>query len=109
MAATKNTAENAAAPMHTPAGRFAPGNPGKPKGAANKLTRELRDMVFEALDNAGGAAYLTRQADESPSAFLALLGKFIPRDMKLDVDATVTHRLENIVAQSMARGNESAN
>lgn len=59
-------------------GQFAKGNPGKPKGAKNKTGKLIREMVAEALDNAGGAEYLQRQADEHPAAFLALVGKVMP-------------------------------
>jgi len=38
-------------------------------------------MIFEALDNAGGVAYLERQVIENPTAFLALLGKLVPREI----------------------------
>lgn len=51
---------------------------GRPKGAANKMTRELKEMILEALDKAGGVEYLVRQADEKPVAFLGLVGKVLP-------------------------------
>lgn len=58
--------------------KFGPGNPGKPKGAVNKVTQELKQMILDALDGAGGVEYLQRQADEKPAAFLALVGKVLP-------------------------------
>jgi len=55
------------------------GNPrGRPKGAQNKTTGELKAMVLEALSNKGGVAYLEKVADENPTAFLTLLGKVLP-------------------------------
>jgi hypothetical protein len=59
-------------------GRFGAGNPGKPKGAKNKATQELKDMILEALQNKGGVEYLERQADEKPVAFMALIGRVLP-------------------------------
>lgn len=59
-------------------GRFGKGNPGKPKGAKNKTTKLIREMIVEALDGAGGVEYLQRQADEHPAAFLTLIGKVMP-------------------------------
>lgn len=40
-------------------------------------------MVLGALDAAGGEEYLTRQAKENPPAFLSLVGKTLPKDIKL--------------------------
>ncbi|HEX7639835.1 MAG TPA: hypothetical protein VF457_15670 [Burkholderiaceae bacterium] len=57
--------------------------PGRPKGMPNKTTVELRDMVMTALDGAGGAEYLCMQAFDNPAAFLALVGKCLPKDVNL--------------------------
>jgi hypothetical protein len=66
----------ATAPKNTT--RFGKGNPGKPKGAVNHVTKDLKAMILAALDGAGGVEYLQRQADEKPAAFLALVGKVLP-------------------------------
>lgn len=60
------------------------GNPkGRPAGEPNKITTDLRSMVLGALDQAGGETYLAMQAEESPAAFLALVGKCLPKDVNL--------------------------
>lgn len=51
---------------------------GRPKGAVNKVTKELKEMILQALDNKGGVAYLEQQADANPNAFLSLIGKVLP-------------------------------
>jgi hypothetical protein len=51
---------------------------GRAKGTPNKFTGALKDMVLEALNDAGGVDYLKRQADENPTAFLTLVGKVLP-------------------------------
>lgn len=51
---------------------------GRPKGALNKTTATLKDMILNALDGAGGAAYLQRQANDNPAAFMTLVGKVLP-------------------------------
>jgi hypothetical protein len=48
---------------------------GRPKGAANAMTRTLREMILGALDDAGGQDYLAEQAHKNPAAFMALLNR----------------------------------
>lgn len=62
-----------------------PNSGGSRKGCPNKATKELKDMILGALDNAGGEDYLTEQANANPSAFMALVGKVLPRDVKLEI------------------------
>lgn len=68
--------------------KFGKGNPGKPKGAVNKTTAELKDMIRKALDNAGGVEYLTERAldPKTASSFLTLLGKVLPMTVSGDPD-----------------------
>jgi hypothetical protein len=67
--------------------KFGKGNPGKPKGAKNKVTQELREMVLEALDRSGGVDYLAERAidPKTAGAFLTLIGKIIPTTVKGDM------------------------
>ena len=51
---------------------------GRPKGVPNRNTQAVKDMILEALAQKGGAAYLARQADENPAAFMTLVGKVLP-------------------------------
>lgn len=51
---------------------------GRPKGSLDKNNKQLREMVLEALERKGGAAYLEKQADEQPVAFMSLLGRILP-------------------------------
>lgn len=52
--------------------------PGRPKGVPNKTTTAIKDMIVQALNNAGGVNYLTLQATDNPVAFMGLVGKVIP-------------------------------
>lgn len=54
---------------------------GRKKGTPNKVTADLREMVFGALERVGGIDYLARQAEENPSAFIPLLGKAMPKEL----------------------------
>lgn len=53
---------------------------GRPKGSPNKVTKELKDMILEALDKSGGVAYLQERANDprTAAAFLSLIGKVLP-------------------------------
>ena len=54
---------------------------GRPKGASNKQTAALKDMILTALHEAnpeGGVAYLKQQSLDNPVAFMTLVGKVLP-------------------------------
>jgi hypothetical protein len=57
---------------------------GREKGVPNKVTKELKDMILGALDQAGGVGYLTKKANDprTASAFLSLVGKVLPLQIK---------------------------
>lgn len=65
-----------------PAGKRKPpaAGKGRVKGTPNKVTRELKEMILQALDGAGGVDYLIQCANEprTASAFLTLVGKVLP-------------------------------
>lgn len=85
-------------------GRFAPGNPwagqGKPKGAQDWITRDMKRMIARATELAGerlsdgrlkgedaAVEYLAQQAVKHPKSFLPLLAKCLPRETRSEVDA----------------------
>ena len=73
------------------------GSPGR-KGRPNRIPALLKDMILTALSEAGGTAYLVRQAKENPTAFLTLIGKVLPLQIKQDgpeprMPARVIHEL----------------
>lgn len=67
------------------------GNPnGRPKGVANKVTTDVRQMILDALSEAGGVEYLKEQAHKNPGAFLALVGRALPKEHKIEGGISVT-------------------
>jgi len=58
---------------------------GRPKGAQNKVTKALKEMILGALSDVGGQEYLARQAEENPVAFLGLVGKVLPHELKTEL------------------------
>lgn len=63
--------------------------PGQGKRGPNKTTKALKDMILGALDEKGGQAYLARQAEENPGAFLTLIGKVLPTTLAGDPNAPI--------------------
>lgn len=53
---------------------------GSRKGIPNKFTGEIKQMILDALDEAGGTAYLVERARDprTASAFLGLIAKVLP-------------------------------
>lgn len=56
--------------------------PGRPKGVPNKQTREIKEMLMQSLEEAGGADYFKQLAESNSSAYASLLGKIIPAEVK---------------------------
>jgi hypothetical protein len=81
----------------TNAGAFKKGekrpNQGRPKGAVNKNTALIRDMIAQALDNAGGVDYLTEVAATHPGPFLALIGKVMPVQVVGEDGGAIKHAI----------------
>ncbi len=55
---------------------------GRKKGSVNKVTASLKDTILQALSLAGGSTYLLAQAEKNPSAFLSLVGRVLPLQVK---------------------------
>ncbi|HEV8407330.1 MAG TPA: hypothetical protein VGQ34_05290 [Sphingomicrobium sp.] len=74
---------------------------GRRKGVQNKTTGAVKDMVVKALSEAGGVAYLKRQAEKNPAAFLTLVGKVIPLQVSGDSENPLqhVHRIELVAPQ----------
>ena len=75
---------------------------GRPKGVPNKVNAAIKDMVIQALDKAGGVDYLARQANQTPAAFMGLLGKVLPVQIAGDGNTpiSVAHTIELVGVRS---------
>lgn len=71
------------------AGKGQPKTGGRAKGTTNKLTADVKAMVLEALDKAGGVKYLLAQAKDNPNAFMTLVGKVLPMTLSGDPENPV--------------------
>lgn len=58
---------------------------GRQKGVPNKVTNDVRQMLLASLNNVGGQAYLEEQAIANPKAYLSLISKVIPQEVKSQI------------------------
>lgn len=56
--------------------------PGRPKGMPNKSTAAIKEMLLASLDSVGGQEYFKQQAVANPNAYMSLIGKIIPSEVK---------------------------
>jgi len=70
---------------------------GRQKGAMNKNTAEIRDLILKALDKAGNDEYLYQQSIENPVAFMGLIGKILPKQVDLDANVNGNLNISKIV------------
>ena len=56
---------------------------GRPKGAVNKTTRNIREAIEKAFNQAGGVDYLVTLAKDDPRTFIPLLAKIIPNETRI--------------------------
>jgi hypothetical protein len=63
---------------------------GRKAGVPNKVTGDVKAMILGALEQAGGQQYLADQAEQNPGAFMALVGKVLPKDLKVDQQGNMT-------------------
>ena len=63
---------------------------GRVSGVPNKTTSDVKSMILGALSKAGGESYLLERANDpkTATAFMALVGRVLPKEIKADVAAT---------------------
>lgn len=78
---------------------------GRPKGVPNKMTTQVKEMILAALDQAGGVDYLAAQAEETPAAFLSLVGKVLPLQLtgQDGAEISIVQRIERVVVRGDAK------
>lgn len=81
-------------------GQFGKGNPGKPKGAVNKINRAAKDAIAEAAEVLGGAQRLVEWVQSDPlnerAFWTQIYPKLVPVTLGGDADAPlkVVHKVE---------------
>ena len=59
---------------------------GRKKGTPNKVNTDIKNIVIQALNEIGGVSYLKVQRELNPVAFMGLVGKVLPLQIKNDVN-----------------------
>lgn len=69
--------------------QFKPGNGrgGRKKGSKNRIPMTLQVAIEKSFQKLGGVSYLVRMGESHPQAYLALLGKIIPRNITVSAAA----------------------
>jgi hypothetical protein len=92
---------------------------GRQKGTPNQLGRDVKEMILGALQAGGGQAWLERQMEANPTAFMTLVGKVLPLQVTgegggpiayQNIDAPVKETRDEWLARQRApatRGNSS--
>ena len=55
---------------------------GRVAGTPNKLTGTLKEMILQSLADVGGVDYLKAQSVANPTAYLTLVGRVLPLQVK---------------------------
>jgi hypothetical protein len=77
---------------------------GSRKGIPNKLTRQVKEMILDALDRAGGVDYLVGLAEDEPKAFAGLIGRVLPLQLTGEGGGAILHEvIRNIVDARQAQ------
>ena len=79
---------------------------GRKKGSINKINSDIKQMLLEALNEAGGKAYFLRQAEENPTSFNTLIAKIIPAEVKQELTGDLN--INKIVRQIVNTNNTDA-
>lgn len=88
-----NAAESGKESKKSGRGGYRPGS-GRPKGSLDKGGKLIREMVVEALDGAGGVAYLQGVAQTHQAAFLSLIGKVLPIQVTGEDGGAIKHSIK---------------
>jgi hypothetical protein len=78
--------------MAAPKGHAKYEGAGRKAGTPNKLNKSIAEMIDGALDAKGGQKWIEQQMDNNPQAFMALIGKRLPRV----IEATVAVKWESM-------------
>ena len=71
---------------------------GRVNGTPNKTTVMVKTAILKAFDKLGGVEYLIEVGKAEPKAFLTLLAKILPAEIKADVKVESGNLVEYLEA-----------
>jgi hypothetical protein len=86
----------------TPGVPFAKGNPGRPKGARNKLGEAFLEAMLEDFTRHGTAAIEVVRA-EKPDQYLKVIASLLPKDINLNVNDSFNELTDDELAERARR------
>lgn len=90
-----------------PRGRpFPKGNPGRPKGSKNRVTKGMVADLVDSYKDLGGVEYLKKLgAMKDPALYVALLKRLIPNqtDVKVEASGDLTIALRSMTDEELER------
>lgn len=84
--------------------------PGRPKGAKNKLTANIKENIIAVFNRMGGTAGMHKWADENPTEFYRMYGRLAPTQVEVDVEHRDITRITDaeLAAIATGRGEDAA-
>ena len=73
---------------------------GRQKGAQNKVTASLKEMILASLDEVGGQSYLVDQARNNANAYITLIGKVLTTTLASDKDNPISAPVFQLVVSN---------
>jgi hypothetical protein len=84
---SRKNGENTGKPQPPVEHQFKPGNPGRPKGARNKLGEQFLEDLY-ADWQANGVETLQRVREEKPDQYLKVVASILPKDLNVNINQT---------------------
>lgn len=82
---TRKNGEETRKPQPPVEHQFKPGNPGRPKGARNKLGEAFLEAMHDDFE-AHGVAAIVQVRTEKPDQYLKVIASILPKDLNVNIN-----------------------
>lgn len=94
---TRNNGEKTGKPMPPVEHQFKAGNPGRPKGARNKLGEAFLEAMHTDFET-HGADVIERVRKERPDQYLKVVASILPKDLNVNIN-----NLDNLTDEQLTQ------